>query len=413
MLPHSLLHLLTHRRVLLLQGPMGPFFAQLGQVLRARGAAVWKVNFNAGDDWFDTGPDVLPYRGTPQDWPAQCAAWLDQHRIDALVLFGQMRPLHLAAIAQARRLGVTVFVFEEGYLRPDWVTLEEGGVNAHSATPRDAAFYRALPASETPEPQPTRQRFVTTALLAMRYGWQMWAGRARYPHYVHHRCLHPWWESVRWWRGAARQQWARWVERGEARRLAAPSRQQRYFLVPLQVSSDAQVIHHSPCASVQAFIAQVVASFAAHADAGDWLVFKHHPLDLPYSDHRALLRHLAREHGLGERVRYVHELHLPTALRHARGVVTINSTVGLQALYHGTPVHTVGDSVYDVEGLVHGGTLEAFWKQPGSVDMALLHAYRAHVIAHTQINASFYADAPALDSLRATPGVGNAAAFSG
>ncbi|WP_458339329.1 capsular polysaccharide export protein, LipB/KpsS family, partial [Bordetella pertussis] len=36
-------------------------------------------------------------------------------------------------VALARASGVRVHVFEEGYFRPHWVTLERGGVNAHSS----------------------------------------------------------------------------------------------------------------------------------------------------------------------------------------------------------------------------------------------------------------------------------------
>lgn len=41
------------KRVLLLQGPVGPFFARLTAELRPVNATVYKVNFNAGD-WLFT-----------------------------------------------------------------------------------------------------------------------------------------------------------------------------------------------------------------------------------------------------------------------------------------------------------------------------------------------------------------------
>src|SRR5207253_3330067 len=40
---------LRGKRVLLLQGPVGPFFRRLAARLRAAGAEVHKVNFNGGD----------------------------------------------------------------------------------------------------------------------------------------------------------------------------------------------------------------------------------------------------------------------------------------------------------------------------------------------------------------------------
>ncbi len=42
----------TGKRVLLLQGPVGPFFWNLSKDLQKRGADVFKFNFNAGDALF-------------------------------------------------------------------------------------------------------------------------------------------------------------------------------------------------------------------------------------------------------------------------------------------------------------------------------------------------------------------------
>ena len=41
----------------------------------------------------------------------------------------------------AANLGIRTHVFEEGYFRPYWVTLEREGVNRHSLLPRDAAWF--------------------------------------------------------------------------------------------------------------------------------------------------------------------------------------------------------------------------------------------------------------------------------
>jgi hypothetical protein len=119
-------------------------------------------------------------------------------------------------------------------------------------------------------------------------------------------------------------------------------------------------------------------------------------MDRAYVDYAADIQALRQRFDLGDRLRYVHDLHLPTLLQHARGVITVNSTVGLQALYHGTPVITLGESVYQVPGLVYDGELADFWQAPGEVDRPLYERFRAHLIASSQLNASFYAERPAL-----------------
>src|SRR5262249_29321674 len=143
-------------------------------------------------------------------------------------------------------------------------------------------------------------------------------------------------------------------DRAPLARLLAPERHKGWFLVPLQVNNDGQVRDHSRFRDMRHFLDEVVGSFADHAPPDLGLVVKHHPMDRAYTDYAGHIAQLAAKHRLQERLRYLHDPHLPTLLQHARGVVTINSTVGLQSLFHGTPVITLGESVYNVPGIVFG-----------------------------------------------------------
>src|SRR5690606_27659695 len=137
-------------------------------------------------------------------------------------------------------------------------------------------------------------------------------------------------------------------ERGELARLTAPGAPP-FFLLPLQVHCDAQ-FHHSPYERSEEVIEEVMTTFAARAPDGALLVIKHHPADRAYTNHAAFVSDLAARLGCVTRVRYVHDLHLPTLLRSARGVVTMNSTVGTSALRHGKPVKVLGRAIYDLPG---------------------------------------------------------------
>lgn len=74
-------------------------------------------------------------------WPAFLSEVIDVHAIDAVMLFGDCRAYHRIAheIAKERRLEVGVF--EEGYIRPDCITLERDGVNGNSTLPDNPIFY--------------------------------------------------------------------------------------------------------------------------------------------------------------------------------------------------------------------------------------------------------------------------------
>lgn len=120
------------RRVLMLQGPHGPFFRQLGRMLAEAGCAIWRIGFNRGDQAFWRGPGYIPYRGRLEEWSTFLSTTLEDLGISDLVLYGDTRPVHAEAVAIARARGITVHVFEEGYIRPYWVTYERGGSNGHS-----------------------------------------------------------------------------------------------------------------------------------------------------------------------------------------------------------------------------------------------------------------------------------------
>ena len=74
------------RRFLMLQGPHGPFFRQLGRLLQSAGAEVHRVGFNKGDEVFWGRSGYIPYTGELAEWPHDCRRLFDEHRITDLIL---------------------------------------------------------------------------------------------------------------------------------------------------------------------------------------------------------------------------------------------------------------------------------------------------------------------------------------
>lgn len=385
----------NYRRVLLLQGPIGPFFRRLAGFLEQRGTDVFKVNFNAGDALFYPAlprhPRVRLFRQTATAWGRYVSQLLGAERIQAIFLFGDCRFYHRVAIRVARRLGIAVYVFEEGYVRPDYITLERDGVNGHSRFLREWATHRGYAASiDVPAPRPVGRWIIwPTVFYAVLYGLAGALTRWAFPHYRHHAEYFSVRHGLRWVYGWLLKPVYALRQRRLLPRLSGPL-SKRYFLVPLQVHRDTQVVTHGEFRRVSHFIRHVVASFAREAPSDLHLVLKHHPLDRGFRNHGRLIREAAATLGVADRVHYVHDLHLPTLLRHARGTVVINSTVGLSSLLHGTPVKAHGKAVYNLPGLVHMGSLASFWRNPEPIDRRLHNQFRRYLIARTQINGNFY-----------------------
>ncbi len=377
---------------LLLQGPAGPFMRRFAEDLRAEGVAATKVNFHAGDVLFFDGPDAVPFRGRAEEWPAFVRELMEERGVDGIFLFGDCRPLHRVAIEAARERGARVWVFEEGYLRPDWITLEQDGVNGYSRMPKDPAFYRAL---DLPEPDPP-------ASVGASFWYGCWYSTLNalafthlnrgFPHYVHHRNLNAWFQTFVWVRNVFRKAWYAVRERGMIERFTGEL-SGRYWFVPLQVHCDFQLVH-SPYGEILEFVEDVVARFVRDADPSHHIVFKHHPMDRPYREYTRYFRDLAKKHGLEGRLHYVHDLHLPTLLKHARGTITVNSTVGLSSIHHKTPVKVMGTAIYDIPGLTFQGSLAEFLAAPGRVDHDLYDRFRRYLLHTNQANGSIFRRLP-------------------
>ncbi len=379
---------LTGRHLLLLQGPAGPFFARVARQLLAAGARVTKVTFNGGEDLYYRLPGVVRFREPLEAWPAFFEQLVRERQVNGVVLFGDCRPVHRAAIQRARELGIDVFVFEEGYLRPDFVTFEKGGVNGHSSIPQDPGHFDQVELKPEPPHQPVKHAFAKSALHTICYACAVALLKRRYPHYRHHRDIRPIVQMRLWIRGGVRRAVHTVRDRKLAKRLEAQA-MPPYFLVPLQVHLDSQLLH-SPYATINQFIREVVTSFAEHAPKSHSLVLKLHPMDRAYSDYSVDVEALRLEFGLGERLIYADIINVPAALRGASGTVVINSTMGLSSLTHGTPVKCLGRAIYDIPGLTHQGTLAEFFSAPGVVDRELYQRFRQWLLEQNQLNGSVW-----------------------
>lgn len=349
---------------------------------------MWKINFNAGDALFSPRLDTFSYRGNLESWPEYLRKFLRDHRVDLVALFGDQRPVHKAAARVCKEAGILLFVFEEGYIRPDYITLEPGGVNGHSIVLTNPIPKISRDASTRfPEAVPVGNSFPAHAALSTLYSVAKDLGSPFFRHDSYHK-PGSWTEMIYWIRAAIRK--VRFSRRDHALVESLLRSQAPFFLVPLQVYNDSQILEHSPFHSVGEFITKVMESFARAASPNQTLLFKHHPLDRGHTDYTALIQRTASRLCLGDRVLYIRDGHLPTLLDYAQGTVTVNSTVGLSSLIHRTATKTLGLAIYDRPGLTAQCSLDAFWFSHPVPDPNELANFLAFLKGTSQINGSFY-----------------------
>jgi capsule polysaccharide modification protein KpsS len=355
---------LKKRKILIVQGDWEAGMSRLALDLKDVGHEVGKVFFCAPDLIYKIrGTPIHLFRKPLEDFECWLRALIASEGYDTFFLYNHYRPYNQVAWNLAEELDLGCYVFELGLIRPNCVT-----VFSRKSLPLPTmakAWEKLLAGGPHPKPAeipPALCQVSTTAKLVV-FCSNFFLSRVTsplFPNFVDQREMKLWGH----FKHGVIYLW-RFIERSrdcEFDLLFAGEMSGTYYAVPLQVHSDTQITMCSDFKSIEQFIRRVVKSFARHAPTDTKLVFKVHPMDRGYKDYMDLIAGLDHRLG-GGRILYVDRVHLPTLLSHSRGVVNINSSVGISGLVHHVPVITLGKAVYDLVDLTYQNGLDTFWTQ--------------------------------------------------
>jgi len=378
------------RRVLFLQGPLSPLYAQMGQLVRAHGHEAYRINLCAGDWLHWNGEGCVSFKGPPATFGAFVGHFMEKNRITDLVLHGDQRIYHRAAIKEAKVRDIYIAVTELGMIRPGWMTIERNGLSTLSHFPSDPSTIMkvAQDGGEVDRAARYPSSFWLQTAPDVLYNLANVAFQALYPHYKRHTIYHPVPEYLR---GALRLIAQRKRDRLAGKTLKdVTNRAQMCFLLPLQLEGDFQLRSHSPYPSFRQVIDEVIEDFAVNASPGAHLLLKSHPLDIGVEGWGRVIQDSALKAAVSDRVHFLDGGNLNTIFKHVNGVVTVNSTAGLDALMQGIPVKTLVPAHFDIVGLTHQGRLSGFWQTPQKPDTALCEAYVNAIAATIQVRGSIH-----------------------
>lgn len=231
-------------------------------------------------------------------------AWREirRHRPDAVGVWGGNAVDARAVVVAARCAEIPCFHFENGFL-PSTTQMDLRGVNAASSVPRDPAFYRRYKGRED----------------------------VQLPN--------------------------RLVPRSSAQRRPQPPPSaplpESYVFVPFQVKLDSQILLNSPwIRSMEQLVQAVSRAGVRLGHHAPHLVFKEHPsCPTPY----AHLHDLVAEHPT---LHFANGRSTEELIRGSMGVITVNSTVGVEALLLDRPVLALGNAVYEIPGVASSARWE-------------------------------------------------------
>ncbi len=382
-----------NKLVLLLQGPVGPFFSELHKSLKSTGCSVKRVTFNAGDSLFASHEDQVRFTGSLEAWEAWLRFELTQNKPDCIVLFGSSRPAHKAARRIAKIFGVYVLSLEEGYLRAGYVTAELGGNNQHSGlTSWQSQNRLPIDAGTIPAPMAMRSSFLTMSVWgALYYLTRDAVSRASDVDLFHRAREHVVPLVWRWCSHMARRGMARIAEVPIHRDLR---RKPGYILVPLQVSNDSQIQIAARGWNTQKLV-EACLDALAKTDAHQRVVFKLHPLERKNAVVARLIHRKAKALGLRrERFAIVHSGRIGELTAHSSGMVVINSTSGFSALHHDIPLLVLGDAVFRHDEIATTGSSEedikAFFKLRRAKSLEATEAFFDTIKSQCLVPGNFY-----------------------
>lgn len=388
---------LSGRVFLMLQGPQSKFFVLLARDLLAAGAQVIKVNLCGGDVllWGRGVPNArsINYHGRACKWPSFIGKLFSEHKVTDLLVYGDWRPLHQDAVLIAKDRAIKVWVYEEGYLRRGFATLEQDGVNGRSSLPHSASAIMDL-AAKLPPFEPGKN-FKDSIVQKVHYAILHHVGNvclfALFPFYRTHRphniLVELWGILPRYLRRGGRKL-------RSAKVLSALLRSGKpFYFYPLQLSSDSQIQLYSPYIRQEEAITSVIASFARYAPSESVLLIKDHPLDNGLTPYAAYIASMSAALGCRDRVIFVADGNVNALVAKAKGVILVNSTVGLTALLAGTPVFCLGFAIYALPGLAQWvgiNRLNDFWTQLTRPEHKMREAFCRVLKARALIAGNFY-----------------------
>ena len=387
-------------------GPIGTFFTRVAKHLESQGVQVYKLSLPLREPGFRNDQKIRFAGDFNLQFKDFLATVIEEKQIRHIFMYGDFIWPHRIAIELTRERNnkghqLESWVFELGYLRPNYVTLEPNRVNCRSNLNQPASFYRELPPVET-LPEAKRE-----AGLRWRKAWKA-------PTFIQHALtryricegehkLQPKPSYVlAQVRGFFRKYKYAISERSIKQQLWNG---QPFFLVILQVATDSQLKHGSPYRDIGEFVGTTLVSFAVHSEKHHRLFIKHHPRDRGYKNYSQLIKQACQQLGIEDRVFYFHDSPLSPIFRNpsCQGCILINSSVGFQALYHNVPLKALGSSPYNIQGLSDQQSLGDFWSNPTACDRELFKKFYQYTIDKTQINGNFDGYFPFHETFRVLP----------
>ena len=376
--------------VLFLMGPIGSFFSRLSSYLAKKEIKTYKISFPLYEFGFSKSKriyfnkDILSFK----EFLKQVIL---KKEIKHIFMYGNVliphrQALDLSQELQKEGIKINTHIFELGYLRPNFVTLESDGINFTSSLILNKDFYmqqegyKKLP---TVAKHGLRIRKFWKLITFINHCFQNYK-IVEFEHKLQPKPHFLWFQI----KGFLLKYYFQLSEYKLKKKYFNIN---SFFITILQVSTDSQLTKGSNFKNNYEFIEYVIKNFSNSNIKNVNLIFKHHPRDRGYINYSDHIKLISKKFNIEKKVFYFHDCFLSNIFSNpnCKGTVLINSTVGYQSLFHSVPVKSLGVAPYNIEGLSDQKSLTSFFRNPSKVDKSLFLKFYRYIIENSQINGNF------------------------
>ena len=302
--------------------------------------------------------------------------YLKNENIELVTMHNDLRWQHSLAIEVCKELGVKYLITERGIFRPDTTTIEFKGVNAYSSLPKDKEFYKKHDVVSK-ELKSYKVSKVTNLKVNIKFAIFILLNKIGSIFGLNSTIRNKSYSLSTYINLFIKQKFGK----SNKNIVTLPK---RYVFVPLQVNTDTQILIHSDFKDMQEFISKVENDFySLESDIG--LVFKIHPMEKGIIEYLFDKRSIVVDSDTNELV------------KNSECIVTINSTVGFEAIEKYKKVLVLGGAFFKIDGIAICSSKETFLEDlkntlnnNNTIDMCIIDKFVSYLKYEYQVNGNLF-----------------------
>lgn len=268
---------------------------------------------------------------------------IKEKNIDFILMQNDTRWQHSLAIYVARKMDINYYVFELGLFRPNTITIDPNGVNYNNSVPRDKEFYRNIKIKNKFDYSKTNSNiseFERNVIIA-KYMIYYRIGEMLGKNSLENKTIRLKDYFSRFYNAYLKSQ------KKENDRMELPV---DYIFAPFQVVNDSQTLVHSDFNNMIEFAETVIEGVKEYKNNNDdnlSLVFKEHPMDVGKVNYDDFYEKYKND----DSIIFLKQGNTKRIIKNSNLVITINSTVGIEALEMHKKVICLGRAFYAIEDI--------------------------------------------------------------